>query len=304
MRVTSLGSGSSGNALLVEAGPQRRTKLLIDAGLNARVITERLLKAGSTPGQLAGIVVTHEHFDHVVGLPLLVKRYAVPVITDPRTYAAIEEGLASGAWRSDSGHIVSGALELEPDTQLEARNSVLPYLPLPAGTSCVVGDIGVTSFPVSHDAVAPCGYLLQAGGCRVCVTIDSGEVTPVMLGMMQQADLLVIESNHDRERLLRGPYPQHLKQRILGATGHLSNDQAAHAILQTWRTDHVRWLWLSHLSRTNNTPALALKSVRAHLNEAHAKLSQVHISTLPPTMGPTWDSTQLWHTPSLWETQI
>ena len=132
----------------------------------------------------------------------------------------------------------------------------------------MIGDIEVVSFPVSHDAVAPCGYLLSAGGCRVCLVTDSGEVTPTMLEAMNQADLLILESNHDRERLLRGPYPYALKQRILSSTGHLSNDQAAEAVLRTWRTDAVRWLWLSHLSRTNNTPKIALQSMRSRIQEA------------------------------------
>jgi phosphoribosyl 1,2-cyclic phosphodiesterase len=175
------------------------------------------------------------------------------------------------------------------------------FLPLPVGLSCVIGDIEVTSFPISHDATAPCGYLLHAGGCRICVVTDTGEVTAQMLACMQQADLLVLEANHDRTRLLRGPYPYHLKLRILSLTGHLSNDQAVEAILHTWRPDSIRWLWLAHLSRTNNTPSLALKSVRAGLQAAHADLSLVHISVAPPGMGPMWDSTQLWHLPTLWE---
>ena len=174
-------------------------------------------------------------------------------------------------------------------------------MPLQPGSRCQIGDIEVISFPVSHDALAPCGYLLSAGGCRVCIVIDSGEVTPIMLEAMHHADLLVLESNHDRERLLRGPYPYHLKMRILSPTGHLSNDQAADAVLHTWRTDSVRWLWLSHLSRTNNTPKLALKSMLARLEAARANLDQVHISVLPPGMGNVWDSTQLWESPALWE---
>jgi phosphoribosyl 1,2-cyclic phosphodiesterase len=122
-----------------------------------------------------------------------------------------------------------------------------------------------------------------------------------MFECIAQADLLILEANHDRERLIRGPYPQMLKQRILGATGHLSNDQAADAVLHTWRSDSVRWLWLAHLSRTNNTTSLALKSVRARLQAAGANLAQIHISVLPPAMGNVWDSTQLWHSTSLWE---
>ena len=121
---------------------------------------------------------------------------------------------------------------------------------------------------------------------------------------MKQADLLILESNHDRERLLRGPYPYSLKQRILSPTGHLSNDQAAEAVLRTWRTDAVRWLWLSHLSRTNNTPKLALQSMRTRIQESRANLAQIHISVLSHDIGSEWDSTQLWHVPSLWEMQM
>src|SRR5487761_1249038 len=101
-----------------------------------------------------------------------------------------------------------------------------------------------------------------------------------MLAMMQHADLLVLEANHDRARLLSGPYPYHLKQRILSPTGHLSNDQAAEAVLRTWSNDGLRWLWLAHLSRTNNTPKLALTSMQKSLREAGANLSQIHISVL------------------------
>jgi phosphoribosyl 1,2-cyclic phosphodiesterase len=325
MRVVSLGSGSSGNALLIEAGPRGRTKLLVDAGFSVRIIAERLHKIGVHLTQLQGVLVTHEHSDHVLGLPGLMKRYNIPVVTNPRTYAVIEEGLATGMWRSDSGKLITsqqettplldvadeatadisvqngGEVALEEPVAPDVRNSPTLFLPLEVGASRVIGDITVTSFPISHDAVAPCGYLLSAGGCRVCVVTDSGEVTPAMLDMMRLADLLVLEANHDRERLLRGPYPYYLKARILSSTGHLSNDQAAEAVLRTWRGDSVRWLWLSHLSRTNNTPTLARSHMCMRLKEAGANLAQLHISVSPPAMGHTWDSTQLWHTSSLWE---
>ncbi|HLQ27804.1 MAG TPA: MBL fold metallo-hydrolase [Ktedonobacteraceae bacterium] len=330
MRVTSLGSGSSGNALLVEAGPRGRTKLLVDAGLSSRILIERLRQAGTHPNQLQAVLITHEHIDHIIGLPVLMKRYAVPVITAPDTLAAIHRIFTTGTWPSDTNPTpvptkdASTYLDWEPTESVGAplasvlgvdareakilengaRGADEPTMPLQVGSRSVIGDIEVVSFPVSHDAIAPCGYLLTAGGCRICVAIDSGEVTPVMLEAMHHADLLVLESNHDRERLIRGPYPYHLKQRILSLTGHLSNDQAAEAVLRTWRTDSVRWLWLSHLSRTNNTPRLALKSMLANLEAANANLSQIHISVSPPGMGGTWDSTQLWHEPSLWEMQM
>ncbi len=337
MRVTSLGSGSSGNALLVEAGPRRRTKLLIDAGFPGRILCQRLQQAGVTPTELQGICITHEHTDHTIGLPWLAKHSTASVIADPRTLALLKQQFTAGVVYSDYGtpislaaegesvcdepalasfrsngkaHYtveptqlarISGPLELLEPLDLSEQATNFPSLPLDAGARRVVGDIEIISFPVSHDAVAPCGYLLSASGCRVCVVIDSGEVTDTMLAAISHADLLVIESNHDRERLLRGPYPQSLKQRILSSTGHLSNDQAADAILQTWRSDSVRWLWLSHLSRTNNTPRLAFNHLRQRIAAAGANLSQAHISVLSPDPGAMWDSTQLWHSRSLWE---
>jgi phosphoribosyl 1,2-cyclic phosphodiesterase len=312
MRVVSLGSGSSGNALLIEAGPNGRTKLLVDAGFSERILRERLRSVGVTISQIQGILITHEHADHILGLSTIMKRYATPVVADPSTLAAIEQVFTAGILRSESGALVSLETEegIDPTEHIhiDDRSSLhivrQNSIHLAVGTRCILGDIEVVSFPVSHDAVAPCGYLLSAGGCRVCVVTDSGEVTPTMLEAMNQADLLILESNHDRERLLRGPYPYALKQRILSSSGHLSNDQAAEAVLRTWRTDAVRWLWLSHLSRTNNTPKLALQSMRTRIQEAKVNLGQVHISVLPHTMGAIWDSTQLWHVPSLWEMQM
>lgn len=299
MRVTSLGSGSSGNALLVEAGPRRRTKLLVDAGLPGRLLTERLRQAHTYPAQLRGVLLTHEHSDHVIGLPGLLKQCAPAIFSAPGTLSAIERlplwDEPASAMRAPSEAVIAPAAT--------SNRTLLERLlhPLPVGVCSIIGDVEVLSFPVSHDAAEPCGYLLSAGGWRVGVVIDSGEVTLAMLDAMQRADLLILESNHDLQRLLRGPYPYHLKQRILSSTGHLSNDQAAEAVLRTWRADSVRWLWLSHLSRTNNTPKLALKSMITRLAAANADLSHIHISVLPPAMGHVWDSTQLWHEPSLWE---
>jgi phosphoribosyl 1,2-cyclic phosphodiesterase len=301
MRVTSLGSSSSGNALLIEAGPRGRTKLLVDAGFNGRVLTRRLRQVGVSPAQLTGIMVTHEHIDHILGLSYMMKYYRLPVITNPLTISAIQRIFGGETARSDSGALVP--LELEAGV-LDDRQAGELFRALPSETSISLDDIEVTPFPVSHDAAAPCGFLLSAGGCRVCVAIDTGEVTAAMLSMMQHADLLVLEANHDRERLLRGPYPYALKQRILSPTGHLSNDQAAEALLRTWRSDAVRWVWLSHLSRTNNTPRLALNTMRAHMSEAGANPAQAHITALPPDVGDVWDSTQLWQNISLWEMQV
>ena len=305
MRVVSLGSGSSGNALLIEAGPQGRTGILIDAGFQGRVLAQRLRLARKAPGQLSGILVTHEHIDHILGLPYFMKRYSVPAISDARTLAAIEQVFANESQPLSTTVRAEESAESDVGVSIEDAPEIIEHgaRVLPVGSRRMIGDIEVRSFPVSHDAAAPCGYLLSAGGCRVCVVIDTGEVTDVMLEAISQADLLVLESNHDRERLLRGPYPYHLKQRILSPSGHLSNDQAAGAVLRTWSSDSVRWLWLSHLSRTNNTPRLALETMREAMQRARANPAQVHISVLPPGMGCEWDSTQLWQQDSLWEMQ-
>jgi phosphoribosyl 1,2-cyclic phosphodiesterase len=312
MRVVSLGSGSSGNALLFEAGPNGRTKLLVDAGFSEQILRERLRSVGVTLSQIRGVLITHEHTDHILALSTITNRYTIPVVADPRTLAAIENVFATGILRSEPGALVplGAAAAIDPAEHVFVEGMSNHHsmrdnsINLAVGTRCVLGDIEVVSFPVSHDAIAPCGYLLSAGGCRVCVVTDSGVVTPTMLEAMNQADLLILESNHDRERLLRGPYPYVLKQRILSSTGHLSNDQAAEAVLRTWRSDAVRWLWLSHLSRTNNTPKLALNHMQRRIQNSGANLEQIHISVLPHAMGGAWDSTQLWQVPSLWEMQL
>ena len=323
MRVVSLGSGSSGNAYFVEAGPQGRTKLLLDAGLSARTLIARLASIGVSLSDIQAVLVTHEHSDHVQSLPTLVNHYSLPVMSDPRTLLAIREGLKTGVWRSDSGRLISTpvmvtvaplASELlqvattipialadsedmvaSSDKPMPQRPSSLSTIDLPSGSQRTIGDVSVSSFPISHDAIAPCGYLLEAGGCRVCLVTDTGEITVTMLNHIQHADLLILESNHDRERLQRGPYPRALKQRILSPTGHLSNDQTAEAVLRIWRERDRRWLWLAHISRTNNTPALALESMHAYLRHYHANLRYIHISALPPAMGPIWDSRKLWN---------
>jgi phosphoribosyl 1,2-cyclic phosphodiesterase len=282
------------------------------------VLAERLQMADCQPERVQAVLITHEHSDHILGLPSLMKRYHVSAFADPRTLAEIRAIFAAGTLRTETGTLLN--LDMQTDLSSGERTSSLarkggePVAPtsicpsdnelwraLPVGTRCVIGDIEVHAFPVSHDAVAPCGYMLSAGGCRVCLVTDSGEVTPVMLEAIARADLLILEANHDRARLLSGPYPYHLKQRILSPTGHLSNAQAAEAVLRTWRSDTVRWLWLAHLSRTNNTPNLALSSLQKKLREAGANLAQIHISVLRHSIGGSWDSTRLWHDTHLWE---
>jgi phosphoribosyl 1,2-cyclic phosphodiesterase len=267
VRVVSLGSGSSGNALLVQAG---QTAVLVDAGFPSRILSGRLRRAGIGPGALSAILLTHEHGDHACGARELAHSWGIPLLSDPRT--------------------IDAAVAQRPRT----TGAVYPppeRLELPVGRSTRLGDLGIRSFPISHDAVAPCGFVLSTGAWCVAVVTDCGMVSEAMIEALRPAHLLVIEANHDKQRLLDGPYPWHLKQRILSPMGHLSNEQTSEALVRIL-DDGPRWVWLAHLSRTNNRPDLARVQVRERLRAQGLK----HIAPqpLPPAEGPTWDSAALW----------
>lgn len=270
MRVVSLGSGSSGNAVLVRTG---RTAVLVDAGFPVRTLTSRLRQAGVTPGMLGAVLLTHEHADHACGARAFARRHGIPLIADPRTLKAVFA---------------------QPQMADEQAGSV-EQVQLPVGRATKLHDLEVRGFPISHDAVAPCGYVLATDAWRVCVVTDTGEARTEMIEAMRGAHLLVIEANHDVERLRTGPYPWPLKRRILSPTGHLSNEQTAQALLSVL-DDGPRWVWLAHLSRTNNTPDLARAHVKLSLRQAG--LGHVKLDVAPPGVGPIWDSAGLWEATS------
>jgi phosphoribosyl 1,2-cyclic phosphodiesterase len=264
-----LGSGSSGNALVAQAGS---TAVLLDAGFPLRTLVSRLRQVSLLPEQISAILLTHEHYDHSCGAVAFARRFDIPLISDPRTLAAV---LAAPA-RGQAGPIAAGSVE---------------RVELPIGRSASVGALRVRSFPVSHDAVAPCGFVVSSGAWRLCFITDTGMISEPVIEAMAESSLLMIESNHDRDRLLNGPYPWRLKQRILGPTGHLSNEQTSEALLRVL-DDAPRWVWLGHLSRTNNSPDIA----RAHLRERlrQAGLRHIEPQVSPPSVGSVWDSAALW----------
>lgn len=271
MRVVSLGSGSSGNSLLIQTG---RTAVLVDAGFPARALVSRLRQVGVAPQAITAIFLTHEHHDHASGAVSFARQYGAALVSDPRTLAAVMEW----AGRSAAGD------------QSPARGAV-ERVELAVGRSTMVGALAARSFPISHDAVAPCGYLISSGAWRVCLVTDTGVINQPIIEAMAESSLLVVESNHDRQRLISGPYPWHLKQRILSPTGHLANDQTGEALLRVL-DDSPRWVWLAHLSRTNNTPDLARSYLRERLREIG--LPHVTPQVAPPGVGPIWDSATLW----------
>jgi phosphoribosyl 1,2-cyclic phosphodiesterase len=263
MRVCSLASGSSGNAVFIESGT---TSLLIDAGLPSRVLCERLSHVGALPDALSGILITHEHHDHIAGAVAMAQQYNLPLIADIRTLSAI---------------LVTIPPEQKsrmPRTRSEA-----------VGTTWQIGSLTITSFPIPHDAISPCGYLISSEAWRVCLVTDCGSITEGILAHMRQANLVIVEANHDRERLLRGPYPNTLKHRILSPKGHLANDQTAEAIYCL--DDSPRWIWLTHLSKINNTPDLARDAVSKRIGER--RMRQIRLEITSPGLGPSWDSAQV-----------
>jgi phosphoribosyl 1,2-cyclic phosphodiesterase len=248
--------------------------VLVDAGFSSRTLVSRLRQVGLAPGSIQAILLTHEHSDHACGALAFAAAHQIPVVADPRTLKAIDR------------------MPISPESATAEGNGKIERVPLTVGQSTRVGALDVQSFPTSHDAVAPCGFLISGSAWKVCIVTDTGETTSPVVEAMREAHLLVIEANHDRERLLSGPYPLHLKRRILSATGHLSNQQTSEALASTL-DDGPRWVWLAHLSRTNNTPALARTQVRDFLRSRG--LGHARIEVAPPGVGPTWDSSALWN---------
>lgn len=232
LRVTCLASGSSGNCLLIQ---HEERAIIIDAGLSARKLVAALGERGIRPGCLEAILITHEHADHVAGADVMSRRFGAPVMCNRPTLDEIERRFG----RVDSVTLNTG----EPRT---------------------IGAFEVVSFPITHDAAQPVGYMVECAGSKVTIATDLGCVTPELMYPVANSDLIVIEANHDVERLLGGPYPQHLKRRILSDQGHLSNRQSAELIASAL-SSRPQTFWLAHLSRTNNTKTKAREGVTGYL---------------------------------------
>jgi phosphoribosyl 1,2-cyclic phosphodiesterase len=209
--------------------------LLVDAGLSGRKLATELTARGVTPGRLGAVLVSHEHSDHVSGLDVLCRRYKTTVICNQPTL-----------------------------DEVRRRAPKLRYEVLSTGQARTVGSFEVCSFPTNHDAAEPVGYIVEADGARVTVATDLGCTAPGLVEAAEGSDLVVLEANHDVEQLVCGPYPAHLKRRILSERGHLSNIQAADIICNALNTRRQTY-WLAHLSRTNNTKEKAREGVTGYL---------------------------------------
>ncbi len=233
MRFCSLGSGSTGNAWLVESGA---TRVLVDCGMGPERLGARLLRAGVEPSSIAAILVTHEHDDHVGGAAAFARRHSIPVHA---TYGTVQ-----GAGSALAG--VERLLELAPSGSLS------------------IGDLEVLPVAVPHDAREPVQYVLGDGHVRLGVVTDLGSITPHVVSSFSGLDALVLEANHDEDMLRQGPYPRFLKERVGGRYGHLSNAVAAR-LLSAVANGRLQHVVAAHLSLKNNTEALARQAFAAAL---------------------------------------
>lgn len=238
-----LASGSKGNAIYIQSGG---TGLLVDAGISARRIANGLAEIGVKPTDLSGILITHEHRDHVAGLPVFCRKYGVPVYAKEATWYGL------GCRR-----------EIEP-----ACCRILPE-------TIRLGELTVDPFAIPHDAADPVGFVLTNNGAKCTVATDVGFVTEPVRTALADADVLVLESNHDVTMLKNGPYPRMLQQRILSNRGHLSNADAAWTLAKLPPRPSLD-VFLAHLSHENNTPSLAYNTVRDVLYTA-GRLSSVRL---------------------------
>ena len=223
LKICVLASSSAGNCTFVSNG---RTRILIDAGLSRKQTLERLAAAGEAPEALDAIIVTHEHSDHVAGLPALAKKLKIPVYLSRLTAPTIDWG------------------------GCQAKVEVFQ-----AGCRLSIGDIRVDTFTIPHDAADPVGLCLEADGMRIGFVTDLGYIPDSIMVHLRGVSFLLLESNHDLEMLKVGPYPWSVKQRVMGRKGHLSNDVVSDFILDDL-DGGVGTLVLGHLSEHNNHPEI------------------------------------------------
>jgi phosphoribosyl 1,2-cyclic phosphodiesterase len=236
MRFASLGSGSEGNGLLVQCDG---TNLMLDCGFGLAETTRRLARLALLPENIDGIVVTHEHDDHVGGVPRFARKHDIPVYLTHGTL------MATGVSRFEGVTV----------------NVIDSHEALP------VGAIELRPFPVPHDAREPTQFVFGNGDRSLGVLTDAGVSTSHIEAMLSTVDALVLECNHDREMLMNSAYPQSLKQRISGRLGHLANDTAASLLeaVSKRRANGLQHVIAAHLSKQNNTPALAQRALAAAL---------------------------------------
>jgi phosphoribosyl 1,2-cyclic phosphodiesterase len=240
LKFSLLGSGSQGNALVVETPGVR---VLVDCGFPAREIEQRLSVIGVDPNSLSAILVTHEHGDHIRGVGAFARRYVLSVWMTPGTFHGADYG------------------------KLPSLNAIDCH----AG-EWSVGDLAIAPYPVPHDSREPCQFLFRSGKTTLGLLTDTGYITPHIAAILQTCDGLILEFNHDPQMLANGPYPPSLQARIGGAHGHLNNHQAVE-LLQRLQTSRLQTVVASHLSEKNNSPERVTELVQQQLPGLSERLS-------------------------------
>lgn len=234
MKICSLASGSKGNCLFLETG---ETRLLVDAGLSLRELTERMDRAGIRPDTIDGVLVTHEHLDHIRSAGSFARRYQVPVLISYATRQAAAAYLKKA-----------------------------PLVEFETGYSFAFRDCMVDPFPVTHDCSDPVGFVIESKEGRFGSATDLGVVTRLVRDKLKGCRALHLESNHDPEMLLNGPYPWHLKQRIKSRHGHLSNQETLE-LLHDLAHAGLEALVMAHLSEVNNHPSKVAETTASFLRD-------------------------------------
>lgn len=250
MKLCSIASGSSGNCIYVGS---EQTNLLVDAGISAKRIEYGLNKIDINPDTIQGILITHEHSDHVSGLGVLARRYHIPIYATYETAVAFRRSKSMGEISDELMNYV------EPDKAF------------------MINDISIEPFSTSHDAANPVCYTMSMDKGKIGIATDLGKYDDYILSKLNGSDLLLIEANHDINMLMVGKYPYYLKQRILGERGHLSNDSCADLICKLVEKKNRRII-LAHLSKENNYEELAYETVLCELSRLGIPLSDFNLS--------------------------
>ena len=265
VKLTILGSGSSGNCAYIETAEVR---ILVDAGFSPLQIRKRLATIGRTPENLSAILITHEHSDHIAGLLGLADKFGIPVYCNRDTQDATVWALKT-KWLSKKSPTPDG-----PDSTKLLKTKINWQL-FTTGAGFEIGDVSIETFSIPHDAQDPVGFLLRTGRGNIGFATDLGHTTKLVLDRIRAANVLVLESNHDVKMLQDCPRRAwSLKQRILGRHGHLSNVAAAEAAAQIMSAG-LRHLYLAHLSRECNKPELAehvMAEQLHHIGAMHVRL--------------------------------
>lgn len=237
IRFTILASGSTGNAMVVQ---NEDSALLVDAGLSAKKVDELLKEKGVDAKELDGILVTHEHSDHIKGLGAIARKYDLPVYANEKTWAELERHIG---------------------TITDSQRCVMQ-----TGEARDFGTLRVESYGISHDAAEPVGYCFYDGDQKLSLATDLGYMSSKVKEQIKDSDVLVLESNHDIEMLRAGKYPWNIKRRILSDLGHLSNEAAGTGLVDVM-SEKTKRVYLAHLSRDHNLMDLARLTVNSMVEE-------------------------------------